>query len=157
MLDNKQIEIVRATVRGYINTAMPARRGDEDFFDDLSQETFLVILEGKATDYRFAVKKAARQLGYDNGCEETTNHGFVDEEGTRPSTPRNTGNDFVQQTEVNDWIDNALNSTHGRITKMLVEGYSQAEIALCLGVSQQTISATVRIIRAIAKEDFNVN
>ena len=160
MFTEDQMQDVEASVSQYLHATK--MQPMQDWRDDLTQETYLVLLEGYGGarvegKVYFAVQMAAARLGYSNACEEDTGHDFSAEEGSVPSGRRNTEDDFVQQMEVDDWRDNKLNGYQNDIVSLLLEGHSQEDIARRLGVSQQTISRRVVEIREIAKESFDVN
>ncbi len=157
MLDKTALGIISAKVHTFIEKAMPNRRGDIEFFEDLRQETVVVVLEGKAVDYYFAVQKAARNIGYKNECDEFTGHKFSVDEGSAPSGRRNTEDDYVEQLEIDDWVDSRLSDDQKFIAQQLTKGFTQSEIALEVGVSQQAISLAIKSIRKIVEADFDVN
>jgi len=143
-----QINIANAWVRTFIKRRLPHKIHDTHFFDDLSQETMLVILEGKATYYMFAVKKAARQLGYCNSCKEMTNNA-----GITGTDQHNPSGEYVEQSEIDDWVASVESET----LELLTQGFTQEEIANTLGTSQSAVSLEVIKLREKAREDFNVN
>ncbi len=151
---------VEAAVSLYLSATKV--RPSQDWRDDLTQETHLVLLEGYGGakvegKLYFAVQMAATRLGFSNACGEDTGHDFSIDEGATPSGRRNTDDDYVSQLEVDDWVEAKLDRDQQFIVKHLVEGYTQADIASKVGVSQQAISLRVAAIQEIAKEDFNVN
>ncbi len=159
MFTENQIDDIEASVTLYLaNTG----NSDQSWRDDLTQETYLVLLEGYGGakvegKVYFAVQMASARLGFTNACDESTGHDFSIEEGKAPSGRRNTEDDHVEQLEIDDWREAKLSGHQNEIVSLLLEGRSQDDIARRLGVSQQTISLRIKEIQEIVKEDFNVN
>ncbi len=128
---------------------------------DLVNETVLILLEGYGGakldgDLQYSVLMAARRLARVN-LKEKTGHDFTYEEGSSPSGRRNTEDDFVQQMDIDDWIQTELTQDQQFVVNHLVSGHTQDEIAAKVGVSSSTIQRAVEEIREITKEHFDVN
>lgn len=128
---------------------------------DLVNETVLILLlaYGGAKldgDLQYAVLMAARRLARVD-LKEKTGHDFSYEEGSSPSGRRNTEDDFVQQMEIDDWIQTELTQDQQFVVNHLVSGHTQDEIAAKVGVSSSTIQRAVEEIREITREHFDVN
>jgi len=128
---------------------------------DLVNETVLILLEGYGGakldgDLQYSVLMAARRLARVD-LKEKTGHDFSYEEGSSPSGRRNTEDDFVQQMEIDDWIQTELTQDQQFVVNHLVSGHTQDEIAAKVGVSSSTIQRAVEEIREITKEHFDVN
>ena len=128
---------------------------------DLVNETVLILLEGYGGakldgDLQYSVLMAARRLARVN-LKEKTGHDFTYEEGSSPSGRRNTEDDFVQQMDIDDWIQTELTQDQQFIVNHLVSGHTQDDIAAKVGVSSSTIQRAVEEIREITKEHFDVN
>ena len=128
---------------------------------DLVNETVLILLEGYGGakldgDLQYSVLMAARRLARVD-LKEKTGHDFSYEEGSSPSGRRNTEDDFVQQMDIDDWIQTELTQDQQFIVNHLVANFTQDDIAAKVGVSSSTIQRAVEEIREIAKEHFDVN
>ena len=128
---------------------------------DLVNETVLILLEGYGGakldgDLQYSVLMAARRLARVE-LKEKTGHDFTYEEGSSPSGRRNTEDDFVQQMDIDDWVQTELTQDQQFIVNHLVAGFTQDDIAAKVGVSRSTIKRTIDEIREIAKEHFDVN
>ena len=128
---------------------------------DLVNETVLILLEGYGGakldgDLQYAVLMAARRLARVN-LKEKTGHDFTHEEGSSPSGRRNTEDDFVQQMDIDDWVQTELTQDQQFVVRHLVAGFTQDDIAAKVGVSSSTIQRAVEEIREITKEHFDVN
>ena len=160
MINEMQIEQVEAAVTLYLSATKT--KPTKDWRDDLTQETHLVLLEGYGGakiegKLYFAVQMAAARLGFSNGCDEMTGHDFTVDEGATPSGRRNTDDDYVNQMEIDDWVEAKLDPDQRFIVKHLLEGYTHADIAAKVGLARQTITDRVAAIQEIVKEDFDVN
>jgi RNA polymerase sigma factor (sigma-70 family) len=128
---------------------------------DLVNETVLILLEGYGGakldgDLQYSVLMAARRLARVD-LKEKTGHDFTYEEGSSPSGRRNTEDDFVQQMDIDDWVQTELTQDQQFVVSHLVSGHTQDDIAAKVGVSRSTIKRTIDEIREIAKEHFDVN
>ncbi len=129
--------------------------------DDLTNETVLVYLEGYGGnkidgETKYAVSHAAERLSRVN-CQEMTGHDFTADEGAFPSGRRNTDDDYVNQMEIDDWVETKLDPDQRFIVEHLMQGYTHADIAAKVGLARQTITDRVAAIQEIVKEDFDVN
>jgi hypothetical protein len=159
MITNEKLDSVTMMAKMFLRDNPEQKRHYD--VTDLTNETVLVLLEGYRGnkiegDTKFAVMHAAERLSRVE-CQEMTGHDFVSNEGSSPSGRRNTEDDFVQQAEVNDWLNTKLNGEQATIVKLLIRGETQAEIAGYLGVSSSSISVKLKEIQELAKEDFDVN
>ena len=59
-----------------------------------------------------------------------------------------------EETELRETLERLLTSEELDITQALVEGFTQAEIAKGLGVTQQAVAARVKKIRAKLRSSF---
>ena len=61
-----------------------------------------------------------------------------------------------EETELRETLERLLTREELDITQALVEGFTQAEIARGLGITQQAVAARVKKIRAKLKDTFAV-
>ncbi len=159
MINETKMKSIGNVAKGFLRDNPEQKRHYE--LADLLNETVLVLLEGYRGnkiegDTKFAVMHAAERLSRVE-CQEITGHDWASEEGSSPSGRRNTEDDFVQQAEVNDWLNTKLSGEQATIVKLLLRGETQAEVASYLGITQQAISLKMKEIQELAKEDFDVN
>ena len=158
-MNNKDIEMITNLSTAFMQTH-PAQAKHYDI-GDLVNETVLVLLEGYCGckldgKLSYAVSHAAERLARVE-LKEKTGHDFTYEEGSSPSGRRNTEDDFVQQMDIDDWVQTELTQDQQFVVRHLVDGFTQDDIAAKVGVSRSTIKRTIDEIREIAKEHFDVN
>ncbi len=160
-LDANTLSEVERLVTRYLVTNRAVTDQNPEWKDDLLQETVLVLLEGYGGvkidgNKYFAVQMAATRLGYKSSCVEETDFDFTDEEAGTPrvsATP-----DSIAEIDLDDWMAVHLTLEEMVIAKMLVQEFTQTEIADALGVTQQKVSLLLKIVRLkIMKGGFNVN
>ena len=137
--------------------------GDRFEADELANEGALIILEGYSGvkedgDKKFAIQKAAERLS--RGLPELDDAtGFEMDQvtGTSPSGVRNTDQDFIEQVEVDDWIETKLDKEQQAIVHCLLEGWTHGDIAHEMEVDRSTVTRKLKKIQYIAGADFDVN
>ena len=159
MLDQNKLDRIEQVAQMFLSANPEQLRHYS--IDDLVNETVLVYLEGYRGnkidgETKYAVSHAAERLSRVE-CQEMTGHDFTADEGSFPSGRRNTEDDFVNQMEIDDWIEDKLDPDQQFIVRRLLAGYTHAEIGAEVGLARQTITDRVAAIQEIVKEDFDVN
>ena len=157
-ISNEKIEHLERAAKKWIS-----RHGNQHELGDLLNESVLVILEnyaGCTAEGRsdFTVQYAVERLS--RGLPELKNAtGFEMDQvsGTSPSGVRNTDEDFVEQVEVDDWIEVELDLEQQAIVHCLIEGWTHGDIAHEMEVDRSTVTRKIQKIQEIAKETYDVN
>ena len=159
MINDEKIQQITQAAKSFLWRHPTVSRQYE--VSDLVNEGVLIILEGYGghnLDFApmYVVQHAAERLQRVD-CKELTGHDFSIEEGSVPSGRRNTEDDFVQQTEIDDWVSETLTPMQATIVQLLLIGATRREIAGKLGLAHSTVTDKIKAIQELAKEDFDVN
>ena len=156
--------ITNETLDGLVRSAKLwiSRHGAQHELNELVNEGVLILLEGYAGcedgKLYFVIQNAVERLS--RGLPELKNAtGFEMDQvsGTSPSGVRNTDQDFVEQVEVDDWIETKLDKEQQAIVHCLIEGWTHGDIAHEMEVDRSTVTRKIQKIQEIAGADFNVN
>ena len=140
--------LVRATAFRYTG------RGAE--FEDLLQEGYLalIILIRRCTDRQWLAAYLLNRLpGYVRAAASRirggrAKHHFVDIEDIQDTVTETKSVDERGTCEIKDILERTLSEDERDITQSLLEGFTQKEIAEAYGITQQAVSARLKLIKS---------